>query len=52
MRPYLLFIAMLLGAIIVTAAIGSAMDARVVVQEQQREQAHHSVYAGGPALAP
>jgi len=45
MQHFILFIVMLIGGLLITAAIGSTMDAHVVDQEQQREQAHHSIYA-------
>ena len=42
MRPYLLFIAMLIGGLIITAVIGGTMDARLIDQEQRRGQAHRA----------
>lgn len=40
MRPYILFIVMLLGAAALTAIIADTMDARVADQELRREQRH------------
>jgi hypothetical protein len=40
MRPYIAFIAMLLGGVILTYAIASTLDNRLVQQEQKRELAH------------
>ena len=42
MRSYILFIGMLLGGLVITAIIGSTMDARLVDQEQTREQGYRS----------
>ena len=42
MRPYLLFIAMIAGGIVITALLGSTMDAHVLAQEQRREQAYQA----------
>lgn len=40
MRPYLIFLAMLVGGLVITAIIGSTMDARLVEQGQRREEAY------------
>ena len=42
MRPYLVFVAMLIGGLVITAVIGSTMDARLIDQEQRREEAYRS----------
>jgi len=42
MRPYIGFIVMLLGGIVLTYAIASTLDGRLVQQEQQRELANGS----------
>ena len=39
-KPYLLFIGMLLFGIAFTAVVASYMDERAVDQEQQREETH------------
>jgi hypothetical protein len=43
MRPYIAFIVMLLGGVILTYAVASTLEGRQVQQEQQRELAQ-----GGP----
>ena len=42
MRPYVLFIALLVSGFALTALLGGVMDQRLLDQEQQREQAYRS----------
>jgi hypothetical protein len=42
MRPYILFIVMLLGGLALTAAISSILDSRIADQELRREETHQA----------
>ena len=42
MRPYILFILMLLGGVAFTAAISNILDSRIADQELRREETHQA----------
>ena len=42
MRPYILFIVMLLGGVAITAAISTILDTRIADQELRREETHRT----------
>lgn len=42
MRPYILFIAMLLGGVVFTAVLINVLDTRIADQELRREESHQA----------